>query len=211
MAGVNAGVPPLRGLYAIVDRAASAEPLLMLEAVLAGGARVVQYRAKNGVARDLVRAMHARTRAANALLIVNDDIEAALEADGWHGGQEDLAGLDVVTLRARLGERLLGISCGTAAEAIAAVAAGADYVGTGPFAGTASKPDAGPPIGSAGVAAVVAAVACPVVAIGGIDLANLADVRRSGAHMAAVISALACAPDPAARTRELIAAWAAGA
>ncbi|GAC1302482.1 MAG: thiamine phosphate synthase [Vulcanimicrobiaceae bacterium] len=197
----------LRGLYAIIDRAATAEPLPLLAAVLAGGGRVVQYRAKDGVDPALVRAMHRQTRPAGALLIVNDDLAAALDADGWHAGQEDLLACDVAQARARLGERLFGVSCGTAPEAVAAAAAGADYVGTGPFAGTATKADAGAPIGVAGVAAVVAAVSRPVVAIGGIDLENLAAVRASGAHMFAVISALATAADPERRTRELVARW----
>ena len=48
----------------------------------------------------------------------------------------------------------------------------------------------------------------PVVAIGGIDLSNIGAVARSGARMAAIISAIARAPDPAATTRELCAIWA---
>ena len=198
----------LAGIYAIVDRASTTDPLGLLDAVLAGGARVVQYRAKDGVARELVRAMHARTRATGAVLIVNDDLEAALEADGWHAGQEDLAGRDPAAIRTLLGVRLFGVSCGNPAEAALAAAGGADYVGIGPFAATATKPDAGEPVGPGGVAAVVAAVAVPVVAIGGIGLEELAAVRGSGARMAAVISAIARAPDPTARTRDLVERWA---
>jgi thiamine-phosphate pyrophosphorylase len=197
----------LRGIYAIVDRASTADPLALLDAILAGGIRVVQYRAKAGVDRSLVRALHARTQAADALLVINDDFEAAFDADGWHAGQEDLAGRDLGGVRARLGERIFGVSCGVAAQAREAVAAGADYVGTGPFAGTATKGDAGAPIGAPGVAAVVAAVARPVVAIGGIGLGNLAAVRASGARMAAVISALAQASDPQERARALVRCW----
>lgn len=197
----------LSGIYAIVDRATTSDPLGLLVQILAGGARIVQYRAKHGVDRDLVRAMHVRTHRAGASLIVNDDFAAALDADGWHAGQEDLWGADVVALRASLGKRLFGVSCGTPAEAIAAIAMGADYVGVGPFAGTTSKRDAGVPIGEAGIAAVVAAIDRPVVAIGGIGLGNLAAVRASGARMAAIISEIATATDPEVRTRELVAAW----
>jgi thiamine-phosphate diphosphorylase len=159
------------------------------------------------VDRDVVRAMRALTRARGAFLIVNDDLEAALEADGWHAGQEDLADHDPRELRARLGDRIFGVSCGVPDEARAAESFGADYVGVGPFAATGTKADAGDAIGAAGIAAVVRATRVPVVAIGGIDAANLGAVASTGASMAAVVSAIARAPDPAGMTRRLVEAW----
>jgi len=197
----------LAGIYAIVDTGATSEPLALLDAVLAGGIRLVQYRAKAGVDRILLAAMLARTRTVGAALIVNDDVEAALAADGWHAGQEDLAAIDARDARTRLGDRLFGVSAATPAEARAAEALGADYLGAGPFAATSTKGDAGPAIGVAGVARVVAATTLPVAAIGGIELANLGDVARSGAALAAVISALARAPEPEAAARALVARW----
>jgi thiamine-phosphate diphosphorylase len=199
--------PPLSGIYGIVDAASTDDPVALLDAMLGAGIAIVQYRAKSGVSRAIVRALHARTAAAGARLIVNDDFEAALEADGWHAGQEDLAGRDVTALRGRLGDRLFGISCDDAALAQRAVRDGADYVGVGPFASTATKADAGRAIGSAGVAAVVRAMALPVVAIGGIDVHNLAEVAASGAAMAAVVSAIAKAPDPRAAAALLVRHW----
>ena len=198
---------PLTGIYAIVDPAFAPNPAALLDDVLAAGVRIVQYRAKAGVDGGLLRRLLARTRAAGAALVVNDDVESALAADGLHAGQEDLAGVDLASLRARLGDRLFGVSCGTAAEARAAEAAGADYVGTGPFAATSSKADAGVLLGPAGLAAVVAATRLPVAAIGGIDLAALPAVARAGAAMAAVISAIALAPDPRAAARALVERW----
>lgn len=200
-------MPVLDGIYGIVDDATIALPLPFVDALLAGGVRIVQYRAKGGVDRALLRALLERTRASKALLIVNDDLEAALEADGWHAGQEDLAGIDVRAARQRLAGRLFGISAGVPAEALAAEAAGADYVGVGPFAATGSKLDAGAAIGAAGIAAVAAATSLPVVAIGGIDLAALDAVAGTGAAMAAVISAFARAPDPQAAARAFVARW----
>ena len=197
----------LHGIYGIVDDGAVGAPLPFLDALLAGGVRLVQYRAKRGVDRNLLRMMVARTHAAGGRLIVNDDFEAALEADGWHAGQEDLAGVDVPAVRARLGSRLFGISAGIVPEALAAQAVGADYVGVGPFAVTASKADAGAAIGASGICAVASAVALPVVAIGGIDFASLADVARAGASMAAIISAFARAPDVEAVVRSFVSRW----
>ncbi len=200
--------PPLVGIYGIVDAASTGEPVALLRAMLGAGIRVVQYRAKGGVSRDMVRTLHAHTRAANASLVVNDDLDVALEADGWHAGQEDLASHDVAALRARLGDRLFGVSCDDALLARAALQAGADYVGVGPFASTATKADAGDAIGVAGVRAVVSASTLPVVAIGGIGPHNLAEVARSGAAMAAVVSAIAGAPDPGAAATDLVRRWA---
>ena len=201
----------LSGIYAIVDTQSTNDPIELTRAALDGGIRIVQYRAKEGVDRDVMGAMQSLVRAAGGALIVNDDVEAAMEADGVHLGQEDAAVLDVRSLRSRLGSRVLGLSTGSPAEARAAQAAGADYVGIGPMFATSTKLDAGPAIGSDGVRAVVESVTIPVVAIGGIELAKLAEVRATGAAMAAVISALAKAPDPAAAARALHDGWTAGA
>lgn len=197
----------LRGIYGIVDDAAVPSPLSFVDALLAGGVRVVQYRAKRGVDRTLLRPLLERVHAAQAVLVVNDDLEAALEADGWHAGQEDLAECDLRAIRARLGSRLFGISAGVPSEARVAEAAGADYVGVGPFATTGSKPDAGEAIGAAGVAAVVRATSLPVVAIGGIRLSSLPAVARTGASMAAVISAFARASEPEQTARAFVERW----
>jgi thiamine-phosphate pyrophosphorylase len=197
----------LSGIYAILDPASGRDPGALLEAVLAAGVRLVQLRAKDVVERALVRRLHARTQGAGALLIVNDDLGAALKADGLHAGQEDLERLGAATLRARLGARVLGISCGLPAEARAAEALGADYIGTGPYALTSSKLDAGDAIGIAGLRAVVDATTLPVAAIGGIELADLAAVVAGGARMAALISAIARGPNPGANARALVERW----
>lgn len=200
--------PDFCGIYGIVDRALTAEPVELVEVLLGAGIQFIQYRAKTGVDRALLRAMHCKTSRTGAVLIVNDDLAAANDVDGWHAGQEDLDQHDVTALRARLGRRILGVSCATAAEAREAEALGADYVGVGPFAATGTKRDAGPAIGAAGVSRVVAATRLPVVAIGGIDSSNIAAVAASGAAMAAVISAIASAPNPAFAAKTLVDRWA---
>jgi thiamine-phosphate pyrophosphorylase len=198
-----------RGIYALVDPAAHAEPMAYLDALLRGGIRLVQVRAKRGIVPDLFRATVARIRAAGGTAIANDDVELALEADGVHLGQEDLAGHDLRALRERLGARAIGLSCGTPAEARAVPAGLVDYLGAGPIFATASKDDAGGPIGVNGVRVVVEATSLPVAAIGGISLASLPRVRETGATMAAVISALAAAPDPEAAARAFVTGWSA--
>jgi len=197
----------LTGIYVIVDAELTPSPLGLVDDVLSAGVRLIQYRAKRGADRALVREMHARVRRRDALLVINDDVEAALDADGLHVGQEDLALLEPAALRSRLAGRVLGVSCSTSGEARAAAHIGADYLGVGPYNATATKLDAGPAIGVAGVRAVVAATEVPVAAIGGIELGDLENVAGAGARMAAVISAVARGPDCAANARALIARW----
>ena len=116
-----------RGVYALFDPAAHADAADYLAALLRGGIRLVQIRAKSGISADRLRAIVAPIRAAGGTAIVNDDVDLALEADGVHLGQEDLAGHDLRALRARLGARAIGLSCGAPSEARAIPAGTVDY------------------------------------------------------------------------------------
>lgn len=192
-------------MYALVDPD-RVEPLAFVDAMLAGGIRLVQVRAKRGIASQALDAIVARVRAAGGLAIVNDDPQLALRADGLHLGQEDLAAVDLRAVRAQLGSRIIGVSCGTPQEARAVDPTLVDYVGVGPVFGSTSKDDAGPAIGISGTRAVVEAASVPCAAIGGIGWENLARVKESGAAMAAVLSAL-CVREPAAAARALVQRW----
>jgi thiamine-phosphate pyrophosphorylase len=179
----------------------------VVRAALRGGAPSIQLRGKEQAAREqveLARALLAETRAAGALLWVNDRLDVALAAgaDGVHLGQDDLP----VEAARRIVPPgfLVGISAETPELARAAERGGADYVGTGPVFETGSKADAGAAIGFARIADVAAAVRIPVVGIGGIDAANAGDVVRAGAAGVAVISAVMRAADPEAATRALL-------
>lgn len=204
----HALVSRLRGIYAIVNEG-QPNPVDLTRAVLAGGARIVQYRAKSGIVPEHARAMRALTRECGALFLLNDDWRAvpAYDADGVHVGPEDAQPHEMAQIRAALEDRILGVSCGTPDEAIAAQAGGADYIGVGAVYATGSKADAGDPIGIAGLLRVAAATTLPVAAIGGITLAALPEVRATGVAMAAVISAISGAPDPQGATLALVHAW----
>ena len=198
----------LRGIYLIVNE--SGEPTLEIaRAGLSAGIGIVQYRAKRGIDNERARALRALTRERDALLILNDDWRAALEfdCDGVHLGPDDDGFRAVARVRSQIGDRLIGLSCGTVEEAVAATAAGADYAGVGSVYATASKPDAGPPIGIDGLRRITAATRLPVAAIGGIDASNLAAAAATGVAMAAVISAIAGAAQPDAAATELVAIW----
>jgi thiamine-phosphate pyrophosphorylase len=180
-----------------------------VRAALRARAPAVQLRGKEMGAREmtaLARALLAETRAAGALLFVNDRVDVALAAgaDGAHVGQDDLPA--AAARRIAPPGFLLGVSAETAELARRAEADGADYVGVGPVYATASKPDAGGAVGVARIAEVAAAVRIPVVGIGGIDAAGAGPVIRTGAAGVAVIGAVMRAPDPEAATRALLSA-----
>lgn len=182
------------------------EPIAFTEALLRGGIRLIQVRAKSGIDGATLIAIVGRVRAASGLALVNDDVRLARLADGVHLGQEDAALLDLPALRRALGTAVIGLSCGTPKEARAADPALVDYVAAGPAFATPSKHDAGLPIGLSGVRAVASATSLPCAAIGGIGAATIGRVRETGAQMAAVISALVC-DDVEAAARELVARW----
>lgn len=197
----------LRGIYAIVNDEPLRDAVALTQAILSGGVRIVQYRAKRGIVPEHARAMRELAHAHQALFIINDDWRAArtFDADGVHLGPDDALREDLASIRAALPERIIGVSCGTPQEA--REAADADYIGVGSVFATSSKADAGDPIGLGGLQGVAASTALPVAAIGGITLALLPQVRATGVAMAAVISAISAAPDPREASAALVRAW----
>jgi thiamine-phosphate pyrophosphorylase len=152
----------------------------------AGGATVVQLRLKDAPTAEIVD-LGRRLADLEPQLIVNDDVDAALELGcGVHLGQSD-AGL----AQARAAGIPLGISVAKRRDAAIAEYEGATYLGAGPIWATPSKPDAGEPIGIGGLRDICLSVSIPVVAIGGIDASNAAECIRAGASGVAVIRAVA--------------------
>jgi len=196
-------------LHVLTDRGWSRgrSTLEVAQAALAGGATVIQLRDKDASTRLLVEeglALRKLTRDYNALLIINDRIDVALavDADGAHVGQDDMPG---ELARKLLGpERILGISAGNMDEALAAVVAGADYLGVGPIYATRGKADAGQPVGPALLCEISRRYTTPLVAIGGITTANTGEIMRAGADGIAVITAVVNAEDITAATRALV-------
>jgi thiamine-phosphate pyrophosphorylase len=152
----------------------------------AGGATVVQLRLKGATTAEVVE-LGRRLSDLEAALIVNDDVDAALELGcGVHLGQSDL-GIE----RAREAGIPLGISVAKRRDAAIAELGGATYLGAGPVWRTPSKPDADDPIGVDGLRDICLSVSIPVVAIGGIEASNAAECIRAGASGVAVIRAIA--------------------
>lgn len=193
----------LRGLYAITPEAPDGAHLLAdVEAALAGGCRIVQFRDKTSPATERVaraQALRRLTQTCAATLIINDDLALAflVKADGVHLGAEDG---NLAAARAILGPgRILGASCyADFAAAQKAVAAGADYVAFGAAYPSPTKPLA--PIAAVDLFfRAKSSLTAPCCAIGGITLANTPPLIAAGADMVAVISDLFGAPDIAAR------------
>ena len=186
---------PKWGLYAITPEGKTADEVLdFTEAVLKGGACVVQYREKGrnnktDLAKKLLELCHAH----NVPLLINDNVELAekMGADGVHLGKDDGS---ILEARQRLGESaIIGVSCYNSIErAIAAEKEGANYVAFGRFFSSSSKPLAAPAeIGTLTAAKKV--LTLPIVAIGGILPENGASLIDAGADLLAVIGGLATA------------------
>ena len=201
------------GLYVITDdRLDDAALFARLDASLAAGADVVQFRDKlrpRGQAYDVARRVAELCRAAGALLIVNDyaDLAVAVGADGVHVGQDDLP---PDAARAVVGpERLVGLSASHLAEVRAAANdPHVDYLGFGALFPTGTKPDA-EPAGPDMLAEARRLIARPIVGIGGVTADNLGAAFVAGADSVAVVSAIFGAPDAGSATRDLLAAIAA--
>jgi thiamine-phosphate pyrophosphorylase len=185
----------LRGLYAITPDAA--DIMSKVSEALAGGPALLQYRRKK---RDIAeaRAIVALARRYGVPVIVNDDVDLALEADadGVHLGREDG---DLASARKRIPGKILGASCyNDPALARAAVAAGADYVAFGSVYPSPTKPQAV----RAPLALFGERVGVPLCAIGGITLQNAPAVIAAGADLLAVITDLFDAPGVRARAAQ---------
>lgn len=180
---------------------------------LGGGLRAVQLREKDLSTRDLYRVgerLLTLTRPAGAALLINDrvDVSMALGADGVHLTRRSLP---PQAARDLLGSgKLLGVSCHSLADLHEAMDGGADFLVLGPIYATPSKAAYGPPMTTALLEEVRTVCPLPLLAIGGIQAAQVPAVMAAGADGIAAISAVMAAPDPAAATRDLISAVRAG-
>jgi thiamine-phosphate pyrophosphorylase len=199
----------LRGFYAVLDRDDPSLARTLLEA-----ARVLQIRLKGASQKEVIRvATWARqlTRDRDALVVVNDDLEAALQvgADAVHLGQNDLPIAEARRIMKERGASLLiGISPHNLPQVEAAVAGSADYLGFGPVFATRTKSNPDPVQGLDGLASAVRTAApVPIVAIGGITPDRAAEVASAGAHAACAIAAVNQAVDPLAAAQRMAAAF----
>lgn len=181
-------------LYAITDRSWLNGRTLyeQVEQALQGGVTCLQLREKNLPRHEFLQEAKEIKKLCiprHVPLIINDDVEVALEADadGVHVGQKDM---DVPTVRKKLGKgKIIGVTAKTVEQALLAEMQGADYLGTGAVFGTNTKKDA-IPISFEQLNQVCEAVRIPTVAIGGITIENISELSGSKISGVAVVSGI---------------------
>ena len=187
----------MKGYYFITDSGLScAGNISDVKQAEACSVCAVQYRNKKAETREMYEeAVRLREICRNVLFLINDriDIALAVDADGVHLGQSDMP---YSAARKMLGpEKIIGITVHNLAEALDAQRSGADYLGVSPIFQTATKHDAGKPAGIALIEEIRARVDIPLIAIGGINLANAPEVVTAGADGLCAISAVVAKKD----------------
>jgi thiamine-phosphate pyrophosphorylase len=195
-------------LYVILNVEAARGPIQVIaEQLLSAGVRLLQYRAKNVAAREMLETattLSAWARKSNATFFVNDrpDVAWLAGADGVHVGQDDLG---VEHARSLLGpNRWVGVSTHNPEQFAAAAATSADYIAIGPIFQTSSKLNPDPVVGTEMIRRVRQLTKKPIVAIGGIRLEHAAEVIESGADSVAVISDIVAAAHPGKRAEQFL-------
>lgn len=186
-------------LYAVTDRAWVGKQTLLeqIEDALEGGVTIVQLREKNLSEDDFVaEAVEVRElcRRYDVPLIINDNVDVALKsgADGVHVGIGDVP---VEEIRRRVSSDLIiGATAKTVEQAQAAERAGADYLGVGAVFPSPTKKNA-IRITADQLKEICSSVSIPAVAIGGISLDNVCELRGGGMDGIAVVSAIFAADD----------------
>ena len=194
-------------VYAVTDRAWLNGRTLAecVQQAVDGGATFVQLREKDASHDEIVRLANELLplcRKAGVPFVIDDEVEIALEvgADGVHVGQDDMA---CERARAMLGpDAIVGVSAQTVEQALAAQAAGADYLGVGALIPTPTKPDA-VDVTFDELRAICDAVDIPVVGICGLNARTVAQLKGSHVDGAAVVSAVFAAEDCKAAACEL--------
>ena len=162
------------------------------EQMITGGVDLIQLRGKGKSIDELVdlaSEIHEITAPSDTPLIINDyaEIAARVSVEGVHVGQDDDS---IHVARQKAGRDLIvGKSTHSLAQANAAQAEGADYVGFGPIFATPTKPDY-EPIGLDGIRHANLNVGIPIFCIGGINIDNLQRVIEAGAKRVVMVSAL---------------------
>ncbi|MDD5483136.1 MAG: thiamine phosphate synthase [Kiritimatiellae bacterium] len=188
------------GLYLVTSQALSrGRPTeRIVKEALAGGVRLIQLREKEMPFPRLFRLaekIRAMTRAAGALLIINDrlDLALAVQADGVHLGQDDLP---VCRARKIAPDLIIGASTHSLKEALAAQRAGASYVNIGPIFPTRTKKWDKPFLGIAKMKRIAAKIKIPFTVMGGIKAEHIPELLGTGAGPIALVTAVTAAEKP---------------
>ena len=196
-------------LYLCTDRNLTADIEKTVESAIKGGVTVVQLREKNCSSKEFFEVgtrLKKITAQKNIPLIVNDraDIAQAIDAVGVHIGQDDLP---CKVARKILGaEKIIGVSVSTVEEAIQAEIDGANYLGVGAMFATNTKTDA-KIVTLETLKKIRSAVKIPIVAIGGINLETISQIKAAKIDGVAVVSAIISSENPEIVAKNLLNVW----
>jgi len=192
----------------ITDRLSlGAKPLLpLIQEAVRAGIDLIQIREKDLATRplaELVQASVECARGTKTSIVVNDrlDVAVAVGASGVHLGTQSLPAQAV--RRCVPADFLVGVSCHSLAEALAAESAGADYIVLGPIFATPSKLRYGPPLGLRKLREVATRIKIPLLALGGIVVERVKPCLAAGANGIAGISVFQDCESFQARVRQL--------
>lgn len=190
-------------LQYISQGATSEDHLSNIEDALKSGVKWVQLRMKDCTYIEyLETAQKAKqlTDSFNAKLIINDNVPIALEvnADGVHLGQDDMRIEDARKLVGK--HMIIGGTANTLNQVIEHKNGGANYVGVGPFRFTSTKKKLSPILGLEGYHQLIQGlkenqIEIPVIAIGGIELEDITEIKNQGVHGIAVSGLITTAED----------------
>ena len=198
----------MNGLYLVTDRGLCGDRSLedVVLSSVKGGARYVQIREKDQSTRDFIEEVlriKDILKGFDVPLIINDrvDVALAVKAEGVHVGQGDMP---YPMARSLMGPHaLIGLSVEKWEDVEEAEELDCDYIGVSPVFETPTKTDTKGAWGLDGLTRIRSFSRHSVVAIGGINSLNAADVVKAGADCLAVVSAVCAAPDPEAESRRL--------
>ncbi len=201
----------LFALQFITQGDTAADHLRSARAALEGGCRWIQLRMKDAEANeveDVAREMLSICKQFGAVCIIDDHVEVCrkVNADGVHLGKNDMA--PDVARKMLKDNQIIGGTCNTF-EDIKAVSEHVDYIGCGPFRYTTTKKNLAPLLGLDGYREIVwkcrsEGINTPIVAIGGITLADIRDVLEAGPNGIALSGTIATATDPVQTTKNLV-------
>jgi len=185
--------------------------LTAIKVALEAGAKWIQLRIKNQPKPEILQYAIdavALCEAYGAKLIVNDHPEIALKANayGLHLGLDDMP---IEQARDIVGkEMIIGGTANTFDHIKQRVSEQVDYIGLGPYRFTTTKQKLSPIVGLEGYAAIIkqvnlANVHIPIIAIGGIELADINAIIKTGLYGVAVSGAITHATDPATMIRQM--------
>jgi thiamine-phosphate pyrophosphorylase len=196
-------------LYLVTDRDLSKGRSLqeIIRSAVAGGVTIVQLREKDCTTREFLKIAQEVKDFCKPLgvpLIINDrvDIALAVNADGLHIGQSDMP---YEIARKLMGPNaIIGLSVESVQDALDAEKMDVDYLGLSPIYSTPTKTDIHHELGLEGIRTIRKISRHPLIAIGGINIENAADIIAAGSDGIAVVSAICSAVDPKLASQELM-------